>query len=472
MVHLTLILFVMASCFSIASYNSQGSGVGRLPYIETLCSETDFVFIQEHWLFSEQLSRYSDTIPGINVHGMSGMNESELLTGRPFGGCAILWKRSLTCQVTPVTVSSRRLCAVTVNMDSVTLLLCNVYMPGDTMNDQSNLEEYTDTLGEVTTLGANLNADHIIVGGDFNTDPKRLGSLHTTALQRFMTSEDMCNGLYHASSQVDFTFESKASGARSTIDHFLITENLFSLVTDYHVHHSGDNLSDHSPLYMTMNIPATHTGENSETSFSTKLNWNSASPEDLLKYAAAIDAKLDSIVMPWEALHCTDHFCSIHDHQIERFHNDIIGVCLDASRQSIPMCGQKQKSRGMPGWNDHVEEKRQRAIFWHNLWKENNSPREGILADIRRNTRAEYHLALRHIRGTETKSQQTSLLALWQRAVLMTSGLTSDGSVAPRALYQARWTGHKARTTLQTSSVLSIRMSTTVCHMTLTTWIV
>jgi exonuclease III len=44
------------------------------------------------------------------------------------------------------------------------------------------------------------------------------------------------------------TFESKISDSRSTIDYFLVSENLSELITNYAVKHSCDNLSDHSIL--------------------------------------------------------------------------------------------------------------------------------------------------------------------------------------------------------------------------------
>lgn len=41
--------------------------------------------------------------------------------------------------------------------------------------------------------------------------------------------------------------------------------------------------------------------------------------------------------------------------------------------------------------------------IWHNVWKDNNSPRVGLLADIRRRTRSKYHYALRDIKRNKGK---------------------------------------------------------------------
>ena len=52
----------------------------------------------------------------------------------------------------------------------------------------------------------------------------------------------------------------------------------------------------------------------------------------------------------------------------------------------------------MPGWSEFVQEHKNRALFWHSLWKSCNCPPNGTLADIRRRTRAQYHLAIRRVK--------------------------------------------------------------------------
>ena len=86
----------------ICSYNSHGLGAGRLDYIKRLCSSNDFVFIQEHWLLESQASTFERDIDNISSHCISGMDSSNLLNGRPYGGSAVLWRRDLECEVLPI----------------------------------------------------------------------------------------------------------------------------------------------------------------------------------------------------------------------------------------------------------------------------------------------------------------------------------------------------------------------------------
>ena len=51
------------------------------------------------------------------------------------------------------------------------------------------------------------------------------------------------------------------------------------------------------------------------------------------------------------------------------------------------------KSKVVVGWNDHVEHYFRTSLFWHMLWEEKGRPQDGIIANIRRTTRAHYHKA-------------------------------------------------------------------------------
>ncbi len=61
---------------------------------------------------------------------VSGIDGSVLLCGRPYGGCAILYRQSLFSSITPLLCNSNRFCAVKLH-DScgVSVLVVCVYMP-------------------------------------------------------------------------------------------------------------------------------------------------------------------------------------------------------------------------------------------------------------------------------------------------------------------------------------------------------
>ena len=110
----------------ICSFNSHGLGPGRMEYIKQLCNDCDFVLLQEHWLFDTQLSEISN----ISSHCVSGMDSTCLRYGRPYRGCGVLWRNNLLLEVTPVLAESKRISAVSIKLESCTILLCSIYMPG------------------------------------------------------------------------------------------------------------------------------------------------------------------------------------------------------------------------------------------------------------------------------------------------------------------------------------------------------
>ena len=93
----------------IASYNSHGHGAGRMEYIQKLANEHDVILIQEHWLHSKQHGFFENLIPSCHVSMVSGMQSNELLQGRPYGGCAILWRKSMDCKYSHISFNSNRI---------------------------------------------------------------------------------------------------------------------------------------------------------------------------------------------------------------------------------------------------------------------------------------------------------------------------------------------------------------------------
>ena len=115
----------MATSLHIMSYNSQGLGLTKVNYVQKLCDDCDIVLLQETLLYED--SNFLDTnFTGIRHHSVSGMDNTVLRHGRPYGGCSILWKESLLATITPLVTSSKRLCAIKANFHQFSLLLCNV----------------------------------------------------------------------------------------------------------------------------------------------------------------------------------------------------------------------------------------------------------------------------------------------------------------------------------------------------------
>jgi exonuclease III len=103
--------------------------------------------------------------------GALGFDSSEILAGRPFGGCAIMWRSDFYANVEIIDINSRRLCAIHLVNDSLRLLLINVYIPYE--GNDGMTEEFADQLHLIENIVLENMDCHIIIGGDFNVDLSR-----------------------------------------------------------------------------------------------------------------------------------------------------------------------------------------------------------------------------------------------------------------------------------------------------------
>jgi len=58
--------------------------------VKGILRQCDFLFLQEHWLSDEQLDCLGSLSADHAALGVIGFGNSDVLAGRPYGGCAIL----------------------------------------------------------------------------------------------------------------------------------------------------------------------------------------------------------------------------------------------------------------------------------------------------------------------------------------------------------------------------------------------
>ena len=414
---------------SIVSYNCQGLGPGKLEFIQDLFENHDFVLLQETWQHADALQNIIvNKIPHACVISCSPMPPNELLIGRPYGGVAIMWKTNIQCPVQCVNSQSNSVCGIKIDIQGSSLFIGNVYMPCDCPQNEN---EFRSRLRELSECILSSRSDFVVVGGDYNADIDRRTSKHTAMLLEFAQAENLTIGVSLPVSDVDFTYMSKINGCQSTLDHFLLSDNLVAHVNDYVAIHRGDNLSDHEPLRTELDIEVLTDSDTVQRNSSVRFLWEKATSDDLQNYKHALDTRLTALTVPHDALHCTDYFCTAHREAVQRYYDGIIEACKRAADSSIRCTGQNRRHLNTrPGWNEHVKPFREDAMFWHSIWKSCGSPRTGHVSDIRRRTRAKYHLAVRAIkRGEEAlraEKMADSLLRdggrdMWQEVKKVTS---------------------------------------------------
>ena len=133
----------LISSVRIISYNCRG-WKSASDFVLNLLHDCDICMIQEHWLLYEQLQclNISSEFSSIAV---SGMSSTELIAGRPYGGCAILYRKSLSKSLTTLNTASNRFCAISLTCSSTTILLICDYLPPNYGTSQSH-DLYLETL--------------------------------------------------------------------------------------------------------------------------------------------------------------------------------------------------------------------------------------------------------------------------------------------------------------------------------------
>ena len=169
-----------------------GYNVTKKDYISHLLETSSFLFLQEHWLNNAQLNTFSNAFPGYCIHGVSAIDSSVLLRGRPHGGVLIMFPDTYGSKVTIIQTVSKRLCAIQLKLDNLSILMFCIYLPCDT-NDHNLLEEYQSVLSEISLLCVKYNIDNICIAGDLNTDFAQQNSQHTQLMLKFIDDEDLLN---------------------------------------------------------------------------------------------------------------------------------------------------------------------------------------------------------------------------------------------------------------------------------------
>jgi len=187
----------------VVSYNSRGFNASKKLYLDLLLNVYDIVFLQEHWLTNSQVNDLSVSYPSHLVHGVSGFSNDEVLSGRPYGGCAIFWRSSLALTPVKVDTCSRRICAILLEAKDVRLLCVCVYLPYEKANE--NTDEFLFQMSVIDSIISQFPDCHVIVGGDFNTDFSRQ-SFQSRVLKDFCVRSNLHPVCDHSKSSIDYIY--------------------------------------------------------------------------------------------------------------------------------------------------------------------------------------------------------------------------------------------------------------------------
>ena len=150
------------------------------------------------------------------------MGDDLLLTGRPYGGCAILSHKNLPFKVPQIPSHNKRYCAIQMSIGDLDLLVINVYMPCDIPYDKTNSDKYKSVLIDIKSTILQSDCNYVILGADFNANLILKSSVNVSSLFSFL-GESLLPCKIH--DEIDYTFETKVSYKKSFLDHFVVSDN-------------------------------------------------------------------------------------------------------------------------------------------------------------------------------------------------------------------------------------------------------
>lgn len=170
---------------------------------------------------------------------------SGMLRGRPYGGVALLWRKSIFQNVSVVQCNNTRICGIKILLHDKSIAVMSVYMPTDAV---SNLPEFTNYLGTVSAVIDSTDTECVYLLGDFNAHPS---SIFFDELRSFCTEQKWC------CADIDFlglsSFVSDAHGSKRWLDNCVLTESAMNTVSNVYIMYDVQ-WSDHFPIVLECNL--------------------------------------------------------------------------------------------------------------------------------------------------------------------------------------------------------------------------
>jgi exonuclease III len=187
--HLTTIMDSLTIC----TFNCEGFS-RSCHYMSTYLNNAkcDILCLQETWLLDTNIDKLSQIHDDYLAVGKSGIDAScDIIMGRPSGGVAILYKKSLAKDVTLLDIPSRRACAIKLCTDNgYNIIVICVYMPCDNFSRYSINSVYEDVINIIESIIEKSNCNCVIMCGDMNTSFSRRNA-QTACLNNFVLRNNL-----------------------------------------------------------------------------------------------------------------------------------------------------------------------------------------------------------------------------------------------------------------------------------------
>ncbi|CAG2211417.1 E3.1.11.2 [Mytilus edulis] len=263
--------------------------------IKNILDFSDFICIQEHWLFKLNkkilvtcLAKTSWTCKSVDE------NNPIPPTQRPrgYGGVAILWKQSMDHLVEQIEDGSERIICIKLKVKPKPILLICAYMPcNGSKQANTHFKECLDQLHEIITKYSDTCTP--VLCGDWNCDLMKSSKKPA----RSIWMEEFINSKKLAFKPTPLTFIHPNGNESSTIDYIFVHSNLADKVNNtIRLDMLPNNTSDHYPLLTEIEIEMDSGKEKDKNFTSNKIKWDNI---DLLQYQEWITHESSKACFQW-----------------------------------------------------------------------------------------------------------------------------------------------------------------------------
>lgn len=378
----------------ISSYNCKSSK-RNIGGISRVCAVSDIVFLQEHWLFPADLCSLNSVHSDFMAFGVSSIDPSNgLLSGRPFGGVAVLWRKTLAPLVNPISFDDDRIIGLECCINGLKLLLLGVYLP---YNTKHNFDQYVYYLAKLKSIIDDHDSPHVCILGDFNADIIKQTEFGTE-LDSFCHDANLMIADTLLLPPDSITHVNDGNGNEFWLDHIVCTQGLYSLIQDIGID-TAIVSSDHFPIFIKLALGTAHNNldlnEVSESTDRWLVDWSSVEETSVHAFTEAVNTELSKVAIPYEAVHCRADSCDAHNNDISAYYEQILNGIRNASRSTVATKLGNHKTRVIPGWSEFVDEKHTLLGDIYSLWALVGKPRHGYIYDQLRIARAQFKYSLR-----------------------------------------------------------------------------
>ena len=395
------------------SYNSTGWSNFKADMINTILLTHSIMFctIQEHFLLANNMYKIQQAFPDYDFFGLPAIkNNSQINSGRPSCGLAILYSKKVSNYVTHISCpKSNRVHAVKLNLPHSSYVFINCYLTVDKQNHENDvlLAVLQDIKYIIDQCEDSCN---VVMLGDMNFQPTRVTDF-ANIIRTFLSDNDLLSVWSKFNCDFTYCFTRLTQGVQRTfysiLDHFIVSPDILELCVEATALHLVDNISNHEPIYLKFKCLPNKIPDVSckKVDPSPLPQWNRASDDNIECFKRDLERNLSGIDIPSECLHCIDVHCTDVNHrlQIDMYAHDVMQAISDSVDNNIPFSRVSSDSKPpVPGWHEYVKPFRDDALFWLNVWKSAGKPENCVLHNVMKRTRNKYHYAIRKIRKHES----------------------------------------------------------------------